>query len=416
MRIPTSGTAIFAAAVLAALAGCGSGKKESSIPDLPTNLPPLDAAVIWDRKQPLSEPATAFAKIVERTINRGDERFMQTHMDYAGMLGLAAQAWKLPPKEIVAQYEKKAREGGLPAMLARESNRGAVMTFLRVREDGDRRRALFRTVSRDGVQYFEATLAPDEHGAITIVDTYSHVSGMTSVDTLKRFLAPIALERNKDVLAELTPVERAYSENISGVAYLQMKMLEGNYADAVKIFTEFPREVKLVPEVVLMHISCTRQLNDRQAYADALQYFCDTFADHPGLDLMRLKLAFAKEKYKEALAPLDRLEEKVGPDGMLDYLRAQAYVQLKDLPKARACAQKAIEHDPTIERAYYLLLDATLEKKDYDETIRLLEKMEKNVSPLLLNLEQEATFKEFLQTDAYKHWLERRMQNNLKTE
>ncbi|MBI3829708.1 MAG: hypothetical protein HY291_09340 [Planctomycetes bacterium] len=395
------------AAVLLAAAGCGSGgKKTEPTPDLPVTVAPVEPPVVWEKDQTLEAAAAAFAKTVEKSINRGDARFMQAHMDYAGMLKAAAEPWKLPPSSLEG-IEKKFVESGMAATLALETSRGAAVKLLRLREVDGQWRAMLRMLSRDGLQYHELYLAPDASRTLKIVDACSYLSGTKASDSLRHFLLPLAVEKDKAVLDQLTPSERAFVENISAVSYLQTKMLSGDYTEALKIYESLPDAVKSDPEVAQMRFACARQ-HGTDDYLKAIEDFRTRFAGKGLTDLLLIKYFFAAGREPEGFEALDRLDKAVGGDGLLDHFRAKAYKKLNDTPKAKAFAHKALEADPTIEYAYYMLMDYALAEKDYVETTRLLDEFEKHMPQATLNLEQEKTFAEFLKSKEYEDWMKRR--------
>jgi tetratricopeptide (TPR) repeat protein len=396
-----------AAAALLLSAGCGlGGKKTDAPPDLPVTEPPVEPPVVWEKDQTLEAASTAFAKTVEKSINRGDPRFMQAHMDYAGMLKAAADAWKLPASSI-AEFEKKFATAGMPATLAQETGRGAAIKLLRLREVDGQWRAMLRLLSRDGLQYHELYLAPDAQRTIKIVDACSYLSGTKASETLRHFLLPLAVEKDKAVLDKITPAERAFAENVSAVAYLQSKMLSGDYTEALKVYGGLPEAVKADPEVAQMRFACARK-HGKDDYLKAIEDFRTRFGGKGVTDLLLIKYYFVAEREPEGLEALDRLDKAVGGDGMLDYFRAKTSRKLNDAPKAKALAHKALEADPTLDRAYYLLFDYSLEEKDYTETTRLLDEFEKHVPQATLNLEQEKTFADFLKSKEYEEWMKRR--------
>lgn len=388
------------------LAGCGKGEKPlPADPVLVTPPPPVDPSVVWGKDQPIQTAYTEFAKLVEKTISRGDPRFMLEHMDYPQMLKLAREKLSIPHSDIV-ELEKRMKDAGMPAALARELQFGAQFCFVRLRELNGEWRALYRLLGRDGVQYHELILRTNEQREIRIADAYSHHSGARVSEWVYRFMLPLAAQQNKQFAATLSADEQVFAEHINAIAGMQDLMLNARYREALSSYEVMPEGLKRQRDVAVMRIACAKQAGQAE-YAEALKDFCKRFEGDPHTDLALLKAYVVLKQDDLAFKAIDRFEKTIGGEAYIDQIRAFMYYRREDYTKARTHARKALEADPRIIRAYYVLFDCALFEKNYAEVSRLLDELNKNLPDNNLNLEQESNFKDFLQSQEYRDWLEK---------
>jgi lipopolysaccharide biosynthesis regulator YciM len=88
-------------------------------------------------------------------------------------------------------------------------------------------------------------------------------------------------------------------------------------------------------------------------------------------------------------------------------LRGNVLLREKKLDAARDMVQNAIVQDPNLLRGYYSLIDISLARHDYADTVKWLKKAE-SLGVRFGDLTAVPAFAEFVKSAEYKNWLNTR--------
>ena len=72
------------------------------------------------------------------------------------------------------------------------------------------------------------------------------------------------------------------------------------------------------------------------------------------------------------MASIDRLDQSLGGDAYLDVLRTTMYIEKGDLDAAHRSALRATTREPSLPDGQWALVNVSLAKKDFAETVRVL--------------------------------------------
>ena len=199
------------------------------------------------------------------------------------------------------------------------------------------------------VYYFRLTSQLANQGQIdtaTVVNTYDKIIGYVN-NRLKAYKA----ENNMGKVMEYNSIKQ--NLNFTFQPFASCEVLVRMYQ---KKFDATPDNEKLLRQI-------TSTLDAKQCYNNTLYYkaSANLYKVSPTPDLAYLlgKMMMQKNKYQEAIKYLSHTDSLAGNDRKVDayMMMGQAYQMLKDYPKARAMAYKALKIDPHYGLAYAFIGD-----------------------------------------------------------
>jgi len=75
-----------------------------------------------------------------------------------------------------------------------------------------------------------------------------------------------------------------------------------------------------------------------------------------------------------------------------------------NLSAAQKEYDKAIALEPTLHEPYWELVYLSLQTKDFDRTVELLNRIQRELHVRIADLEKLPTYAEFVKSDAYRKW------------
>ena len=99
-----------------------------------------------------------------------------------------------------------------------------------------------------------------------------------------------------------------------------------------------------------------------------------------------------------------------GDQDAIDAMRSEVLRQDGDFDKAMEYAELAIRKDPDTTDAYWKAVEVTLAKKEFDQTVVWLKRIEDVLSVEFgpSNFETVAVYSEFIQSPQYRQWMEKK--------
>ncbi len=241
---------------------------------------------------------------------------------------------------------------------------GGAISLLHIRAANGTRCALVRAILDPGLEYWELSVDAAAGNPPRIVDIYDFRDAELLSEALRRSLRArqpdAGSEPSRDEASAL--LERLRAAERSGTGELRRA--------AVDLVRRFP--------------------------------------DDPAHDLALGHAFQALGEHRAALARFDRLDATLGGDPYLDVHCGHIAFEARDLPVAKARYRRALSRDPSLQAAHWGLVLISLHERDFDATIGLLEGVERDFQLELADLEQVEHYREFVRSDAYRAWMERR--------
>ncbi len=262
--------------------------------------------------------------------------------------------------------------GGTYSQLFEESD---LLEYVNYNEVGDYYSVLVRITGNSGVNYLELQLEKDVDGKISIIDIYPFLAGEFLTSTLNR-LAQMFLNENSllDQITGADKKEKELLESLQKIITIRNYNAEGLFKESVDLYESFPESVKNNKLFIITVLPAASEISD-DYYLSVIDRYNKYYPDDPGLPLMVLDAYLLRGKIDESLEMVDRLDEAVGGDNYLNYLRGSILIIGERNQKAKEYLNLTIENDIYREEAYWSLVELNLSEKNYDEVISLLDKL-----------------------------------------
>lgn len=353
-----------------------------------------------------AETAKAFAQRIASSMQSGDGTVLDRAIDVDAILertyrGLdASEAGR---RDFGTGVKKTFSFG---SAIAKEIESTGSYELLRVRPVQGKQRALFRLISPGGVNYHDMELAPARDGkGQRVVDVFIFLSGEWLSETLRRGFLPV-MAHEKRALGSMTSAQSAYIDSLPRITELSTAVRNGDHARVLAVYRALPPEVQKDRNVMMMYYQAASKAGDAE-YARALDAIKKTFPKDPALDLLLFDDYFLKKQYDGALAALERVRRALGGDAYLDFLEGNIFYARGDHAAAKVRLNRAIATEPDLVDPYWTLITISLEQRAYDETARLLERVEANAKVELQDVGSVAEYAGFAKSKAYAQWKQR---------
>jgi hypothetical protein len=282
-------------------------------------------------------------------------------------------------------------------------NSGGTYHFLRSREADGKFRSLWRVTSMEsGFNYHDYELAKGNDGKVRAVDVQIVSAGESMSQLMRRNVLPIIATKT-GITSDLSAEEQAYVKNLNTIREMMSLAQARDFASALAKWKTLPQVVQATKSMRLFRVTLAQRALLQTEYIDALEELRSAFPKESWIALVSIDAFSLQDKYDQALAAVDELEQSVGGDPYLDAVRGHIYFKQKDYAAADQAANKAIAAVPDDQKGYWVLVDTSLANRDFAATTRALDSLEKlGLKPA--DIEKLAIFAEYRQSADYRDW------------
>jgi hypothetical protein len=417
-----SGNGFRAAAwVVLAFVGC-AGCQRSTPPavmsrEIRSELAEIDARV----QLPSTEECEAWAGELDAEFRRGEYQRLTSAFDDAAIFERSAAGLALSERmraDVWAGFQQNGFGAELTKKFVESTAGGGTFRFLRVHDVGSQRRAWFRLVGLDGINYVDLVLAKRTDGTVAIVDCYSLLSGEMSSTTMRRALLPLTAKSPNPLLDRLSGNEQVFVKNFDKYEQVVSDFRARDWPAALEAYERLPQPMKEDKNLLLIRYQAANQWalaspsvdgstsDAERALVDALNDFQQYHPRDPCLSFVLIDRHLIQKEYDKALRAVDRIEKQVGGDPYLDCVRGNIERTRGDLAAAKRLHQTVIDAGADLRDPYWGLIDVALAESDHDRTAELLEQMEARHGQVAI--EGVPGYEEFLKSEQYRGWIRRR--------
>lgn len=407
----------FWAGVLLAIAwsGCGSPPEKSESPSEPPTAeapPPIEEIPIEDSR--MTEPQIRrFAESLEEAIARRNLRAFDEAVDYEAMLARVGEKLDANEEFPISQmrkdtfletYRRERREEPFSRILGEHLGRAGIFEFLRLQKNGEHPAVLFRLASPSGkICYHLYTLSRFTDGKIHIVDILSYDRGEPMTEML--YQKAVNDYRQDPELEELSSeiVWRMAEVDAQLRKYFELAA-EEKWSELLAFYPDLPEAIKRQRPVQLVRMKAT-YLEEPEKVEQVAEEIEKRFPDRPGMDLMALEYYWPRGEFDKARATLDRIDDRVGGDPWLHFLRGSTYLEEKNYREAEAAFGRFVDAFPESILANRSLLLVLIEQKDFERACELLTEMDRRLDKVIVNnILLETTFEELVESKEFEAW------------
>jgi hypothetical protein len=355
------------------------------------------------------EESQEFAARFEKAVNSGDDVEVNNLIDMAALFERSLRDLGMSEEDRRA-FQKRAgyapkQGGGFGQRITREIAEGTSYTFLRTHTIQDEVRALFRLIASDGsVDYQDLVLARRPDGQIKCLDVHQFRLGEPFSRTIHRQVIPQLVEDDPKLKERLHGAARAFVDHQAEVQGIERSLSRGEPRDALKLCDKLPASLQEEKSILLMRLRAT-QRRGGEPYRQAFDKLRARYPNDTGLDLHAIDYHLLRKEHVRALEMVARLDTALGGDPYLNVVRARVHGDAGDGAAERRAGLKAIKDDPALEPAYWVLVDASLREKNFDDTLKWLREIEKKFSPRLVDFSTVPDYADFVKSPQYQEWL-----------
>lgn len=358
---------------------------------------------------PLSDcECEAFGEAIARLYNEGRMGELLKLFDPYVLADRVLLGMDLPAKDrqgFIAGYVVSVRES-LGVQFAKFTD----ARFLRVQEVDGEKRVLVRLLTADrALAYHAYVVGRRKSGALKWVDCHVYTSGEQLSATARRMVLPMFAENNASLLQRLTRGEGLYVKNLAKITEVQEKLKAGDPTGAMGIIEAMPPEVRETKMVLAIRLQVAQKLSNEQ-YLEVMNEWERVFPGDPALALIGIDAAYLRQDYARAVDCLDALEQQLGTDPYLEFLKANTEYRAGRVEACRTAARAALALDPRMARVYDVLLQVELDAKNHAATAALLDEVEAAFpgADMEANIADIDAYAEFHASPEHARWLEAR--------
>jgi tetratricopeptide (TPR) repeat protein len=360
-------------------------------------------------KAPAMDPAyVAYTTELEQGIHAGDATLLDTRVDMDRLLERAMRGTSAP-KAFHDGFASGVRRSGmqLGKQLVATREDDSSFRLLRLRMEGGAPHALYRVMtSQGGVNYLDLELARNAEDQVVIADFYPYITGEPFSETMRRMYLQAAKEAGYNLVDKLMGKEQDFLKNASKLQEMQRQVQEKKFAEVVKTFDALPASLRQNKPFLLLRLTSASQL-DEAAYQKAIQDFEQAYPNDPSLDLISIDGHMMRKDYATVMKMIDRLDQRV-KDPYLQYLRGSVMLDKGDRKAALGHFKAALAGEPTLALAHWVLIGLSLQDKQFKDTARYLDAIERDTSVELGDLEEVEQYEGFVKSPEYKAWKKKR--------
>ncbi len=363
---------------------------------------PLHAEEFKVNSDPAFNKLITFAGYIEASLENEDPSFFNKNFDVDLFIKNMLNKNQFDLSEAFAKGFVEELKNGLDfgTSIAAEIQKGGSYTFLNADYKDNTGEILFRFLSSQTINYHKLYVKFVEKEP-KITDIYVFQSGEKMSESIGRLYS--AFISGKENTGDQMPVKWLF--------YLEYQKLytlisEGKYKKAHKKLLNLPEEIRRDRLFQIMDIQVASNL-DKKTFNSAYGNYINHFPENPGKYLIPLDGLIVHDEFLKALKCIDRLDESVGTDPLLDLLRGNIYYNMNKYETAEKKLSSLIDVMPEFENGYYNLLTIYIEQQKFSEATHLLDDMigifnyyKEDFQPLLAN------YPAFINSSEYKNWID----------
>lgn len=281
---------------------------------------------------------------------------------------------------------------------------GGSYKLLRIRTVDGQPRPLFRLLTKQGLNYHELILQPDEGGKIRAVDIVVYATGEPMSQTLRRLFMPYVVKENRGILDKLLRSESESIKHSAEVVRFMKMSREGPFDEAVKLYRSWPAELQNDQNMMFFYVMTCSKI-DEKSYLEALDGYQKAFPTAPNRELLGLDSFFLKKDWARLVTAVDNLEKRLGGDPYLAIYRSQALAGQGKLKEGLADLDRASKEEPTLAILHWTAITISLHNQQWSMVNTHLAALERDCNMKIKDLTTIPLYGEYVKTEEYKKWL-----------
>jgi len=378
----------------------------------PRNVVGADSPAARPAQAVSAEDAQQWATAFQQAVRTQDVDTVNQLLDWDALIAKTTALENASPK--VKQLREAFSRGVKQASISPETGFAHMMSAslegfgdyrpLHMHRTGDQQRALFRLIVANGtVNYHDFILSRSPSGKVVATDFYVFAIGEYYSQFLRRGFLPLLHQSGGDSTAALAGPEKDFVAHAAQIGQMGVDVQKKNWQKVLDAYKRLPPSVQASKFVLPMRLLAAQSLDMKEYLAtiDDLQKY---FPNDPMVNMILIDGYTLREQYGKALEACDQLDKAVGGDPYLKSLRAGVLVKQNKLDAARDMAKKAVVEEPTLLRGYLGLIEISLNRHDFVDTLVWIKKAE-GLGIQFGNIPNAPAYADFVKSPQGKEWL-----------
>lgn len=287
-------------------------------------------------------------------------------------------------------------------ILVKEINSGSSYDFIRAFEDEKGNYHLLFRLYGDGLNYHEH-LVKKINNEFKIIDTYVYLTGEYLSGTIKTLYESVLFNQNL----------KKFQSRDSYKDILMLKEMKDfnskeEYQKTYDLFNKLSKKSQEQKFFKIIRLMAASNLAE-EVYEKAIEDYEKHFPNDPSLYLISVDGYILKKQYDKSILSLDKLDETIGGDSFLNYLKGNVHYLNKDYANAQKMFDIVIEEFPYFIDVYDSLLSIYIETNKNEKAIDILNLFLSDFELTKNDLETSIKefYPEFLKTNEFKEWFKK---------
>jgi predicted Zn-dependent protease len=202
----------------------------------------------------------------------------------------------------------------------------------------------------------------------------------------------------------LSGPDKDFVDHLTEFNQLNQYALEKNWPKVMQVYRQLPPSVQASKQAMTMRLLAAQAAKEKDVeYLATIDELRKHYPDDPMVDLLSIDAFFIRGSYEKTLEALDSLDKSVGGDPYIKLLEAGVFAKQRKQDPARDLAKKAVAEEPTLLRGYYTLIDLSVDRHDFGDTVNWLRAAEAQ-GVRFGDLTKIPGFADFVKSPQFKSW------------
>jgi hypothetical protein len=297
-------------------------------------------------------------------------------------------------------YYGFARQFSFGELLIAQKNEGSFQ-LIRAYQDNNKDFHLLFRLYNEGLNYHSYTIKRIK-GELKIIDMYVYRSGENLSDTYRAYYKKLLYGSN---LFNTNVQDESLYKDVEKLNRIRDLNADGKFKKSYKIYKTISNSSKRMKTFKLANILICSYLSD-DLYLEAIKDYEMRFPNDPSLFLISVDALIMKKEFDKTLSYIDKLDESLGGDPFLHFIRGNIHYMNKNYDSALGKFAITTLEYPEFINAYECSLMIYLETDKKEKVIEILETYNSEFKIPKKELKQNmiSISPNFVKTKDFKTW------------
>ena len=342
----------------------------------------------------------AFAQALEKELIAGKLDLLLGSWSMDAMADQVLAGMKLTDAEKAAARRSITTHPDLPKITRQVMQmilgEGGRFHLLGVRTFLGRPTAFYRVAGHGLMLWIAFHLVEGPGGTLRIADLYNLASSSWFSDHMRREVEFRHPHATGEDAGNMRAFNATYGKMVSAFGALR-------YDEGMRLFRTLPETWRRRRHILEVRLHAARQAGS-EAYQEALAALLKHHPDDAGAQIKRITFELMRGRLDAARAAIDRLDEVIGGDPILELRRAEVHVRGGRTAQARALAEAFLKSEPPLSDAYIVLGECAVAEGDFKQAVRHYGRAQSMRANPVVPSTQVPRGAEFLAAKEYKRW------------